>query len=177
MADVNSQELRTYLKSLRKEKGLTLEQLEEKLGYSNSYLSQIETGRKKKPSFEFLMKAASFFNVSYEDLLNKAGYIGGIQVDAEKMLTSEKVANWNRDNAILLGIIMSNREFPLNGILDKDNPYPIKVNDPEEHKDYELSNEYKKDLLFIAQIIARERSTNEKEKRKLFKIFEKLILK
>ncbi len=38
-------------KSMRKEKGLTLRKVEEITGISNAYLSQLETGKIKQPSY------------------------------------------------------------------------------------------------------------------------------
>ena len=65
-----------YLKKAREEMGLTLSQLGELTGYSNPYLSQIETGKRKKaPTPELLKKLAEALgNVTYADLLAVAGY-------------------------------------------------------------------------------------------------------
>lgn len=64
-----------WVKALREEKGLTLTQLGDMIGYSNPYLSQIETGKKKKmPSPELLEKLAKPLGVNYSDLLFMAGY-------------------------------------------------------------------------------------------------------
>ncbi|MEV2910184.1 helix-turn-helix transcriptional regulator [Paenibacillus larvae] len=64
-----------WLKALREENGLTLTQLGDKIGYSNPYLSQIETGKKKNmPSPELLEKLADPLCIDYSDLLFMAGY-------------------------------------------------------------------------------------------------------
>ncbi|WP_067925463.1 helix-turn-helix domain-containing protein [Alicyclobacillus shizuokensis] len=64
-----------WLKALREEQGLTLTQLADKVGYSNPYLSQIETGKKKNPpSPELLAKLAEHLGVRYSDMLRMAGY-------------------------------------------------------------------------------------------------------
>lgn len=64
-----------YLKEKRKENGLTIRQLEEKSGVSNAYLSQIENGKKGIPSPEILKKLYEPLEVSYDELMEKAGYI------------------------------------------------------------------------------------------------------
>lgn len=69
--------LSQYLSDLRAAKGLKLRQVEEATGreVSNAYLSQIENGRIKKPSPNVLYSLASVYGVSYETLMEKAGYI------------------------------------------------------------------------------------------------------
>ncbi|MGG2057364.1 helix-turn-helix transcriptional regulator [Lysinibacillus pakistanensis] len=66
----------TLLKSLREEKGLTLTQLGDLTGYSNPYLSQIESGKRKKtPSPELIKKLADALgNGTYVKMLEAAGY-------------------------------------------------------------------------------------------------------
>jgi SOS regulatory protein LexA len=69
-------EFGAYIKDLRKNKKLTIRQLEEKTGVSNAYLSQIENGKKKSlPSPEILMKIHEPLGVAYDELMEKAGYI------------------------------------------------------------------------------------------------------
>lgn len=58
------------IKELRKDAGLTQEELAEKLNISRSALSKYETGR-NDPSLEFLIKFSTFFNVSADYLLGK----------------------------------------------------------------------------------------------------------
>jgi XRE family transcriptional regulator of biofilm formation len=58
------------LQTLRKRRGLTLKELSQELGFSShSYISAIEFG-KKQPSVELVIKLASLFNVSTDQLLN-----------------------------------------------------------------------------------------------------------
>ncbi|MBP3953624.1 helix-turn-helix domain-containing protein [Bacillus suaedae] len=71
---MNAQEFGSYLKGLRKRQGLTLKKLEELTGYSNSYLSQIETGKKGIPSPEILKKLESPLGEKYSQLMFRAGY-------------------------------------------------------------------------------------------------------
>lgn len=48
-------------REVREEKGLTLRQVEEATGISNAYLSQLETGKIKKPSFDVVYKLHNFY--------------------------------------------------------------------------------------------------------------------
>lgn len=65
-----------FLKQLREEKGVSLVDVEKALGISNAYLSQLETGtRRRLPSPERLRLLADYYNVSVEELLEAAGYL------------------------------------------------------------------------------------------------------
>ena len=46
----------------RKSKGLTLREVEKITGISNSYLSQLETGKVKSPSYEVVKKLFDLYN-------------------------------------------------------------------------------------------------------------------
>lgn len=63
-----------YLRQIRKEKRLTLRDVEEKTGISNAYLSQIENQKILKPSPSILYKLAEIYDVSYEHLMRSVGY-------------------------------------------------------------------------------------------------------
>ena len=57
------------LKRLRKQRGLTLQELALALGHADhTYLSRIENG-KKKPSTELIIIIAQMFNVTTDQLL------------------------------------------------------------------------------------------------------------
>jgi transcriptional regulator with XRE-family HTH domain len=64
-----------YLKSLRKDKGLTIRQVELYSGVSNAYLSQLENGKRGIPSPEILRKLSDCLDVPYEELMKNAGYL------------------------------------------------------------------------------------------------------
>ncbi len=69
------QEYAAWLKRLREEKGFTLAALSELTGYSAPYLSQIETGKKKKyPLPGVIEQLSKVFAVQYSDMLRLAGY-------------------------------------------------------------------------------------------------------
>jgi len=70
-------ELGALLADLRTAKGLSLRQVEEASEHfvSNAYLSQLENGKIKKPSPNVLHTLAKIYAVSYEALMEKAGYL------------------------------------------------------------------------------------------------------
>lgn len=64
-----------YLKSLREGKDLTLNELAQKTGYSDAYISQVEKGRRKNPpTIDMLKHLSDALNTPYSELLRKAGY-------------------------------------------------------------------------------------------------------
>lgn len=68
-------ELGKFLAYLRNRKGVSLKKVEEDTGISNAYLSQLETGtRRKLPEPDRLRLLADYYNVSVQQLLQKAGY-------------------------------------------------------------------------------------------------------
>lgn len=69
-----SEKFGEFLRALRKAKGITLMQLQEKYGVSNSYISQVENGQ-FKPSPEILRKLSEAYQVNYISLLIQSGYI------------------------------------------------------------------------------------------------------
>lgn len=57
------------LRALRKRHTMSIRELTRTLGYkSHSYISRIESG-KKKPSIEFIIKVAGFFEVPVDQLI------------------------------------------------------------------------------------------------------------
>ena len=58
-----------FLKELRKEKGLTQEQLAEKLNVSNRSISRYETGN-NMPDISLLIEIADIFEVSIPEIIN-----------------------------------------------------------------------------------------------------------
>lgn len=68
-----------YLKNIRSEKGLSTRDIQKKTGISNSYISLIESGKKGTPSPDILKKLHKALNVSYEELMQVAGYITAVK--------------------------------------------------------------------------------------------------
>ncbi|GAA0033994.1 MULTISPECIES: helix-turn-helix domain-containing protein [Bradyrhizobium] len=66
-----------HLARLRDIAGLTLRQVEEATGkdVSNAYLSQLENDKIAKPSPNVLHVLAGLYKTSYEDLMDRAGYL------------------------------------------------------------------------------------------------------
>lgn len=73
-----------YLWDVRNARGMTLRQVEEASDVSNAYLSQLETGKIKQPSPHILHELAEVYNVPYETLMEKAGYIKREEGDKSK---------------------------------------------------------------------------------------------
>lgn len=60
---------------LRAVRKVTLRQVEEAIGISNAYLSQLERGDAVKPSPHWLHKLSKYYGVPYESLMALAGYL------------------------------------------------------------------------------------------------------
>lgn len=74
---MNAKEFGEFLKSTRKNKKMTIRQLELYSGVSNAYISQLERGIKGIPSPDILQKLAKPLGLEYEELMSSAGYIEG----------------------------------------------------------------------------------------------------
>lgn len=84
-------QLGEFLKQLRERKGVSLKKVEEATGISNAYLSQLETGfRRRLPTSERLKALADYYNVSINQLLEKAGYFGNGDIQETKEERIEK---------------------------------------------------------------------------------------
>ena len=93
------QSLGEFLRTIRLSMPMTLREAEDTSGVSNAYLSQLEHGKILKPSPHFLHKLAVAYGVSYEALMEKAGYVdkgptarltGRLATFANKKLTAEE---------------------------------------------------------------------------------------
>ena len=74
--------LGAYLRELRTRKGLSLRELASGTGFSNGYLSQVETGAKKTvPSLKVLSALAEFYDIGLDTLL----FVSGLQPGAVGM--------------------------------------------------------------------------------------------
>ena len=95
-----------YLATVRKDRGLSLRVVEKGTNkvVSNAYLSQIENDQIKRPSPNILYALAELYCVSYEELMERAGFVtptrsrttperhGGIATFADQHLTEEEEA-------------------------------------------------------------------------------------
>jgi HTH-type transcriptional regulator, competence development regulator len=76
-----------YLASIRADRNLSLRDVEEATNrqVSNAYLSQIENNKIKKPSPNILHALAELYAISFENLMDMAGYISGTKrTDTER---------------------------------------------------------------------------------------------
>ena len=76
-----------YLASIRVDRNLSLRDVEEATNkqVSNAYLSQIENNKIKKPSPNILHALAELYAISFENLMDMAGYISGTKrTDTER---------------------------------------------------------------------------------------------
>lgn len=74
-------QLGALLKRLRMLKGVTLRQVKEATGISDAYLSQLESGKADKPSPRILHKLAAYYETSYSDLMEAAGYLEPVRAN------------------------------------------------------------------------------------------------
>lgn len=95
-----------YLASIRNDRGFTLRHVEEVTNkqVSNAYLSQVENDKIQKPSPNILHVLAELYGISYEKLMDMAGYFtasarradserhGRIPTFSEHNLTTEEEA-------------------------------------------------------------------------------------
>jgi transcriptional regulator with XRE-family HTH domain len=65
----------SYMRHLRKSRGLTLKQVETQAKVSNAYISQIERGLRKPPHPDILKRLAKTYDVPHRELLVVAGYL------------------------------------------------------------------------------------------------------
>jgi len=80
-----------FLKKLRARKGVSLKKVEEGTGISNAYLSQLETGKRRRlPNPTRLKALADYYNVSIQQLLEKAGYYEEEDIQETKEQKIEK---------------------------------------------------------------------------------------
>ncbi len=94
------QPLGEYLANIRTTKQLSLREVEEAANgiVSNAYLSQLEHGRISKPSPNILHCLAQVYGVSYETLMEKAGYIAAAASDSTGARRHGRVPTFAKEN-------------------------------------------------------------------------------
>ena len=90
----------SFFKELRKEKGLTQEQLAEQLNVSGRTISRWETGS-NMPDLDLLIEIADFYEVEIGELIDGERK-GGMIMDKEIKETVLKVADYSSDEKIKL---------------------------------------------------------------------------
>lgn len=96
------QSLSAYLTAVRGSLGMTLRDVEKATDkrVSNAYLSQVENDKIARPSPNVLHALAGVYKVSYEVLMEKAGYLPASAVAGGGVLRSaSKSSNHSRPNA------------------------------------------------------------------------------
>ena len=83
-----------FLKELRLKAGLKLRDVEERTEISNSYLSQIESGKRNPPHPDILKKLAPVYGVSLNHLMAKAGYLDPNIARPENEMNAEEELDW-----------------------------------------------------------------------------------
>ena len=89
-----------YLASIRADRKLTLRQVEEATNkeVSNAYLSQIENEKILKPSPNVLHALSEIYSVSYELLMQLAGYITAVAVQKDAETRHGRLATFAEHN-------------------------------------------------------------------------------
>jgi HTH-type transcriptional regulator, competence development regulator len=82
-----------YIKMLRADNRLSLEDLANVSGTSSTEIFRIESGERKNPSYVVLKAISPHLNIAYEELLQKAGYIDSLE-ETEKF-TDNEIDNGN----------------------------------------------------------------------------------
>ncbi len=78
-----------YMRTLRKQRGLTLKEVEKGAGVSNAYISQFERGLRNPPHPDILNRLAKVYDVPARELMVAAGYLTD-DTEAEKRRNIEK---------------------------------------------------------------------------------------
>lgn len=82
----------SFIKDLRLKKDFSQRQLSLYSGISNTEISRIESGQRKNPSPDTLKKLAPCLGISYEELMEFAGYIEKNTVAINKESTQDELA-------------------------------------------------------------------------------------
>lgn len=107
--------LGAFLSNIRTLKRMTLREVEEatQKKVSNAYLSQLENGKITKPSPNILYALSQIYAISYEELMEKAGYIISNQTQGKRLATfADKELTSDEENALLqyLAFLRSKRD-------------------------------------------------------------------
>lgn len=91
---MDQRKIGSFLKELRKEKGLTQEQLAEKMSVSGRTISRWETGS-NMPDLDILIELSDLYDVDIRELLD--GERKSEKMDQELKETIEKVADYSNE--------------------------------------------------------------------------------
>ncbi|MDO5152074.1 MAG: helix-turn-helix domain-containing protein [Eubacteriales bacterium] len=96
---MDQRKIGVFLKTLRKEKNITQEQLAEKMGVSNRSVSRWETGA-NLPDLDILMQLADYYSVELREILD--GERRTQNMDPEMEETVLKVADYSNQEKLRL---------------------------------------------------------------------------
>ncbi|WNS42840.1 helix-turn-helix domain-containing protein [Paenibacillus sp. MMS20-IR301] len=119
-----AEEFGNYLKQLREQKGLTINQLASLAGISGAQISRIENGLRGVPKPATLRKIAEATEVSYEELMGYAGYLTDSEGSPE-----ETIPEWatSKDKRDFRQMLEDDGELMFDGIpLNKEDKQRIK---------------------------------------------------
>lgn len=109
------------LADLRKSRHLTLAKISEEIGVTHSYLSKLEAGKIKKPSFENLNAIADFFNVDLSYFATKKEELNKMSEEERNLVFSKMLSLDIIEKADIIDsngnkITKDEREFMLNAL-------------------------------------------------------------
>ena len=110
--EVDQVKIGNFLKKLRKEKGITQEQLAEILNVSGRTVSRWETGS-NMPDISLLIEIADFFDVSIPEIIN--GERKSEKMDEEVKEVAEKLSDYA--DAEKVNIIKEIRKLSIGGVI------------------------------------------------------------
>lgn len=100
----NKEDFGDYLKFLRENKGYTLNQLADIIGFSDAYISQIEKNRRRnKPTIDLLKQLSLALDTPFSQLLKRAGYEELAEGQRYKELYSDINLDSNQPNLSIKG--------------------------------------------------------------------------
>lgn len=108
-----------YLKGLRERRGLSANQLSLYSGVSNAQISRIENGVRGVPKPETINKLAKALNASYEEMMEKAGYLPD---------EAQKIPSWasNKDKQDFKKMLEEDNNLMFDGVpLDQEDKQRI----------------------------------------------------
>lgn len=82
-----------YLQSLRANENLTLRQIENAIGISNAYLSQLENGKILKPSANVLYKLSKILKGDFDYMLKITGVITSGEMEPARKVFFDSITD------------------------------------------------------------------------------------
>lgn len=96
--------LADLIKTYRIEKGLSVKKASKLLNVSRSYLSNIESGRRKKPSLEILKSISELYEIDYKELLTltNQNHIGSNKSEKYKKIETSNLEKEDLKKVLLV---------------------------------------------------------------------------